>query len=1016
MRAGLKKIHSAALMTLLLFLPAMLALVPAASSSAHEFLCYYPEEPGFCDEWDRDDDETPSSQTWINSQYNFNMIDTSQVELEMVWAIHEFERESFGEIFDLFDLGTGSVPSRDGIPADYIRNFINKESAGLGTPTVGQKLLSEAEGIIVDMLNNGFGAQTQASAEFVDSATVDGSLISCESDPAKDAFGATENAFKDNAYLPALCLKVTATVDLDASAVNIDSDADIERTYRGLLIMGAEISTGFTLQSPPGHDSHFKIIPTDYAQIVSVTPAAGISLPDYATWEINSKARPQGEVDQTLNVSLRMKYKANASTPAVAVDTSTERGVDIEIILDMRDESNSKLTVEVAIYYIDAATMENWGINLVELSSDASIPLVTSDGIRLAKHNGMIDDSLLKDSFPTEALAMGINSMLEGNPVTMKEVEIQPTYKDGGMDFVHNIDATESCDDISTLIEPKYYCIEGGGAMNMDYPIYLTTESVEPFDFSLLDMIKDMIDDLSEDIPASTMDIMDTNDLKAIFNAGLSAELDLGESFLSGFMPEDMPPTDMMLTIILPPWIAGENASDRIVLRDNFRGEDSTRIKLQGTNPYPISGIFDPITDGGKEICSMYQKTCTSLVVELNMEDISINEWSQTVTLTVDASLEFKFYRLEVPPAISDMLTTDEASISFDVIPADMIHLIVDMGDRMADPFSTSFDIGNETYDVEFSRDGLDSFGDDMGEIATDMLHALGDKDTGMEMDLTGMKVIVDIGKIPVPNPSSVSDKTPVSISVRIPKTTFTLALDLDTKTASLNAHSALEATFANAINRLTNAFAVNAGGDGIVFDDGGKGFETTIENPGLELEQLNTTPDLTLDLKLPKGLLFHDFKSSGNNAEITMTESGQQRLVYTFPDPGESDTVSFGFKISWWFIIGEIWAYVAIPVLLIALLIYKRGQKKKRKRELKDELIEKEYSHPAFEKEVPEFAVDDGFSSEGHYDATPEEWGEKEEVEAPPPTVQDESQGPDMPASPHGKKGKSFEDMMGWE
>jgi len=1014
MRAGLKKIHSASLMTLLLFLPAMLALVPTASSSTHELLCYYPEEPGFCDEWDRDDDQTPSSQTWINSQYNFNMIDTSQVELVMVWAIHEFERESFGEVFDMFHLGEGSEPARDGIPADYIRNYIGVESAGLGTPTVGQKLLSEAEGIIVDMLDNGFGAQTQATAEFVDSAIVAGSPISCESDPTKDAIG-EPGVIQDNAYWPALCLKVTATVDLDASAVNIDSDADIERTYRGLLIMGAEIATGFTLQSPAGHDSNFKIIPPDYAQIVSVTPAAGISLPEYASWGINSKALQQDDEDQTMSVSLRMKYKANASTPAVAVDTSSERGVDIEIILDMRDESNSKLTVEVAIYYIDATTMELWGIDLVALSDDASIPLVTADGIRLAKHNGMIDDSLLKDSFPTEALALGINSMLEGNPVTMKEVEIQPTYKDGGMDFVHNIDATESCDDISTLIEPKYYCIEGGGAMNMDHPIYLTTESAEPFDFSLLDMIKDMIGDLSEDIPASTMDIMDTNDLKAIFNAGLFAELDLGESFLSGFMPEDMPPTDMMLTIILPPWIAGDDASDRIVLRDNFSGEDSTRIILQGTNPYPSTGSFDPITDGGKEICSMYQKTCTSLVVEFNMEDFSINEWSQTVTLTVDASLEFKFYRLEVPPAISDMLTTDEASISFDVIPADMIHLIIDMGDGMAEPFSTSFDIGDETYDVEFSREGLDSFGDDMGEIATDMVHALGDKDTGMEMDLTSMEVIVDIGKIPVPNPSAVSDKTPVSISVKIPKTTFTLALDMDTKEASLNAHSALEATFANAINRLTNAFAVNAGGEGIIFDDGGKGFEKTIENPGLELEQLNTTPDLTLDLKLPKGLLFHDFKSSGNNAEITM-ENGQQRLVYTFPDPGESDTVSFSFKISWMFIIGEIWAYIAIPVLLIALLIYKRGKKKKRKRELKDELIAKEYSHPAFEKEVPEFAFDDGLSSEGHYDATPEEWGEKEEVEAPPPTAQDEPKGPDMPASPHGKRGKSFEDMMGWE
>ncbi len=1015
MRAGLKKIHSASLMTLLLFLPVMLALVPTASASGHESLCLYPDG-GSCDEWDIGDDQTPSSQTWINSQYDFNMVDTSQVNLTMVWAIHEFERESFGDVFDLFDLGAGSVPSRDGIPADYIRNYLGVESGGAGTPTVGQKLLSEAEGIIVDMLDSGFGAQTQATAEFTETAIVDGSPIACETDPTKDAFGAPENALQDNAFYPALCLKVTATVDLDAAAVDIDSGADIERTYRGLLIMGAEISTGFTLQSPAGHDSNFKIIPPDYAQIVSVTPAAGISLPEYASWSINSKAQPQGASDQTLAVSLRMKYKANSSTPAVAVDTSSERGVDIEIILDMRDELKSKLAVEVAIYYIDATTMESWGINLVELSSDASIPLVTADGIRLAKHNGMINDSLLKNSFPTEALAVGVNSLLEGNPVTMTEVEIEPTYKDGGMDFVHNVDATDSCDDTSTIIEPKYYCIEGGGAMNMDHPIYLTTESSGTFEFSLMNMIKDMIGNLSEDIPAANLDILDSSDLEAIFNAGLAAELDLGASFLSGFMPDGMPPTDMMLTIMLPQnpaWIAGDNGSDQIVLRDNFSGEDSTRIKLQGSSPWQWD---HPITDGGKEICSMYQKTCTSLVVDFNMEDFSINEWSQTVTLTVDASIDFKFYRVEVPPAISDMLTSDEASISFDVIPADMIHLIVDMGDRMADPFSTSFDIGNESYDVEFSRDGLDSFGTSMGKIATDMIHALGDQDTGMEMDFSALEVIVDIGQIPVPNPSTVSDLTPVSISVKVPQTTFTLALDMDTKTASITTHSAVEATLANAINRVTNAFAVNTGSDGIVFDDGGKGFETEIENPGLELEQLNTTPDLTLDLKLPKGLQFNEFKSSGNNAKLSFTESGQQRLVYTFPDSGESDAVSFSFKISWWFIIGEIWAYVAIPVILITLFIYKRRQKKKRKRELKDELIAKEYSHPAFEKEVPEFAVDDGFSSEGHYNVTPDEWSKKEEVKAPPPVVQDEPQGPVMPASPYGKKGKSFEDMMGWE
>ncbi len=1021
MRTGKKMFTSAFTLVLLMILQTMLVFAPTVSAT-NPLICGiidFDGTPGECDDWRRGADLTPNSQTWVKSQYDFKMVDTSQVQLEMVWAIHEFERSSLGSTLNGLDLGTdidGQSPNsaRDGIPADFIRNYIGERPEGGATPTVGDMLLSQAESVITDMLNSGFGAETQANAEFTTDATVGGSPIACENDPTKDASG-TEGATQANSYYPALCLKVEATVNLDSSAVAINSTADIERTYRGLMIMGAEISTPFTLQSPAGHESNYKIMPPDYAQIVEVEPAAAVIDAGSASWAINSRSLVEGAPDQSLDVSIKMKHKSNASTESVDIDTSSDKGVDIQITLDMRDESAAKLEVEVGIYYIDAATMSSWGINLVDISNDATMPWVTADGIRLAKHNGLIDDNLLKNSFPTNALASGVNAMLEGDPVTMKEISIEGVYKDGGMNFVHNVDSAGSCDDVSTVAEPKYYCIEGAGAMGVGHPIYLTTESDGTFQFSLLDMIKDMIGNMSDDITESNLDIISTKDFQAIFNAGLTAELDLGESFLSGFMPEGIPPTDMSLTILLPQqpaWVAGDNGSDTIVLTDRFSGNDSTRIKLQGSNLWNWS---HPITEGGKELCTMYQKTCTSLVIDFNMEDFSINEWSQTVTLTVAASLDFKFYRVEVPPIISDALTSDVASISFDVIPADMIHLIVDMGDRMEDPFSKSIDIGNETYDLEFSRAGIESFGDNLGTMATDMLIGLEDKSTDVELDLSAMEVIVDIGKIPIPNPNAVSDLTPVSLSVEIPKTTFTLAIDMDTKTASVTTHSAVQATLANTVNRMFNAFSVHAGDGGIVFDNGDKNFETSVDNPGLELEELNTTPTLTLDFKLPKGLEFNEFSSSSGNDELTMTEGGQQRLVYTFPKAGESDQVSFSFKISWMFILGEIWAYLAIPILLIGLLIYKRRQRKKKKRAMKDRLIAKEYSQPLFEKDVPQFDLDDGFNAEGHYDVTPD-WGDKKTPEAPPPPPVKENIPPALPSTPTGGRGKSTDEILGWE
>ena len=51
---------------------------------------------GHCDGWDSADDGTPNQQDWIEGVYEFNLVDTSTIEMEMTWALREFNRSMLG--------------------------------------------------------------------------------------------------------------------------------------------------------------------------------------------------------------------------------------------------------------------------------------------------------------------------------------------------------------------------------------------------------------------------------------------------------------------------------------------------------------------------------------------------------------------------------------------------------------------------------------------------------------------------------------------------------------------------------------------------------------------------------------------------------------------------------------------------------------------------------------------------------------------------------------------------------
>jgi hypothetical protein len=85
---------------------------------------------GICDTYDDSDDGTPNMQDWIEGTYEFTMLGTEQIQLELQWAIREFDREALGftDPFITSALANDGLDEDDGAPADFIRNYFEVEN------------------------------------------------------------------------------------------------------------------------------------------------------------------------------------------------------------------------------------------------------------------------------------------------------------------------------------------------------------------------------------------------------------------------------------------------------------------------------------------------------------------------------------------------------------------------------------------------------------------------------------------------------------------------------------------------------------------------------------------------------------------------------------------------------------------------------------------------------------------------------------------------------------------------
>jgi hypothetical protein len=934
--------------------------------------------PGFsdCDDYDSSDDGTPFQQDWIRGTYDFDLQDTSTIHMTLSWAIREFDRSKVGldDSTTQSALAADGLDADDGIPADMIRTYFAYDD---GSGTVGDKMLVEVENTIDELLSSGFGTVTAINTQYDGIYTEGTSTEVCTTDATQDSVydsgsGVTEN----NVFDPPICFSTIAEIELSTSTFNLleNSNLDLERAYQGLLIMGSELTTQFNVFAEPGHASTFSISPPDYAAVVgvdsngSIQPTNCLPAACVGQWTVDNLNAGVGasRLDQT--VSLSMGYRNTSTTSIVELDPN-EEAVSLHLKLDLFDEQAVQIDFIAGINYLDSTTMDTWGISLVELSNLATIPQITSDGIRLAYENGIAPLDDFTDQFPVESIGDAFSDSIPGGPnIQMGQLTwVSDSVADGiegpagGLNYSHSVGCSETVTPPNTIS----YCIEGSSAMGYNHPIYLRSTS-NTFELGLLDIIQENIPDNEF---SDYFDEITNEDLRRVMDAGLSLETVLDTTFLESMIPSDLPPSKITLELILPSWIETIDGDDTIILEHSVTGENRNEVSIAGPSPYtynhPIMG------DNGEAICLQTQKTCVSTSLSIDFATFDINEWTKSVSVEFGLEASAVVHRVALPQGYYDI--NDDTTVRMEVIPSDLVRLIGDIMSRSDSPMKIErcLEPGTEFVDCPESRqlvfnltsDGLMEFGTDVGEILTNEIHLASEELENLDqnpqfsaVDISNFQIETSLAGLGTPGPV-VSDEVGLSVSLKIPKVRFTLAVsspwgDLLSGNPDLITLSLLTEDINGAfrspllqpmvmmvdeISSMMTASVVSSEGitfppleqEALTFQTGS--WDTTIH--------ADTEFDLTgpVSFTLPKGIIVKEGTSAQGNMIITEDDDGRQVITYTIPPDGLDDEVTLRLQVTWMYLLGQFWAYPAVVIILLILLIRRRRKKKKKKRAAKE-------------------------------------------------------------------------------
>jgi hypothetical protein len=993
------------------------------ASAANMTSCLIPNFVGgtgsTCDEYDSNDDMTPFQQDWIEGTYDFTLRDTSTIDLELVWALREFNLEALG-FNEIAGVGVGlandGLGPNAGAPADLIRSFFDLNIPG--TPkTFREKLITEIDKSIEESIESGFGTP-ESNTGYTDSYTNAGTTIACSTDPSTDAFD--EGALLNNVFEPPICLRSVITIAISQDSFNLvaSDDLDLERAYEGLLVQGAEITTMFDLTGLPGHKSSYSFNPPSYATIKSVdangTRAARAGPPAYfaGEWEIDNRNAGVSDGNLGLPIEVEMMHRNRSDTNTVTIPAN-EKALDFQIQLDLRDETAVTLEFVVALHYLDEATMTDWGISMMSVAERATMNQVTSDGIRLAYHNGIVDLSNITSQFPVDTIAEGVSSTVANTEaIVMNEMEwVSDSIAEGmagpagGLNFTHQ--GTSGCTELAAPNASLNYCLNGPSAMSYEHPIYLRTTS-EPFSMRFLDIVKENNNNaLVEEI----LNVLSDLEFNRIMESGLEIETTLNSSFLSAIIPSNLPPSELTLEIILPSGLQTKQGSDRIILKDSLYGNDQMNLSFASTFPYDWRHVIK--NEENEVICLSTQTTCISSDVDIDAASLDFNEWDRSVTFEFGLNASVAIHRLGIPEELIPAF--GEQSVSMAVIPSDLLRHGIDLSSRLDSPIERSIDLSflcelnpDEPLDLPicdefiyfvFTRQGLQFFVERVGVVLTSFVHQMVEHMTSNSeynfetVDLEAFEIQTNLNGLEwyfIDGIESLSqkitDQKGISLSLVIPTVKFKLAVDgefgkmlsgdFDSSELSLTTNALRQTLLWPMVSMLQSFSGVLVNGvfsmSGITSPSNDDSldpytFPVTFDTVALINNLLKGDFDMAMNgpmtILLPEGIKLVDLESSSGYI-VEGEVDGRQEITYNVPYGEFEDTVTFRIQISWYFFFLILWKYMIIMVILSYLGVRrfkkKRAQKRSRRNYSKARVADKVSINPN------EFADLSGFHSQG--------------------------------------------------
>jgi hypothetical protein len=910
--------------------------------------------------------------------YYFNMTSTTTLQFEASWAIREWDKSALG-MFSSSSMTTAllldNIGADDGLPADVLRASLdnNTDPTDPESPTVEETLLGEIDGSVSSLLTS-WGTATTPVTAWTDQITLpDGFGGNTNVDCTIDH----NNSQNGNSFDPPICIHTNVTITLPISTYGNTlsgvSAANLERAYEAMLVMGARVTTSFSVSAEPGFKGTYSIQPPSYATVAEVqgTYAQRVlhnTSDSYHSglWVIdNLNPIGSGSGALTGNLVMMMAFRETAFTSTVDID-SDERSLDLSVVLDMTDEESVSIEVTAGIYQVQAITMSEWGISLMS-PQIADIPVITSDGIRMAYHTGLLDIADLAEAMPIGGIGDALASSNPDLSITMGSFQwvsiAQSPLSTGGLNYTH----------VAPCLKGVNFCTEGAVAMDGSYPVYLQSIS-HTFPFSLAELFGG---NLGED--AGFLNDVTGDDLSKILNSGLEFSTvlsdDVMEDFIGGMLPEDLS-ADLTFEIRLPTWASTKDGETSIVLGYRMSGNHIGNVSLTGSDSFdwehPLcSDNGSACSDNNQDVfCTSTMKSCARTTVDLDITEFSTTNLllSKGITMEFALTINMSVHRIGLPSSALNSLNTDTTNISLEVLPSDLLKLIVDVAGRSEDPFEYDFplcDTGMNYCDqnIQFSASGLETFADNFGDDITSYIQDLAFSEQSEQnsffgkLDLSGVKVETTLTGLNDTD-DSVGDEEGITLSVHVPRVRVTAGLDntwleliaklRGDESVSLklgvDTSNVLIAPFLNpmigAMDGLTGALTA-----GLVSAEGvtaplvevpTDGFNTTLN------EEMGLSVTGEIKLRLPLGIVLQNITSK----DVQITEyieeddagkgiAGRQVIVYKLM-PGAQvggDVYSFNPMIGWNWIIQQVIYYIGAILLFSAWRMRGRRVKRKRKR-----------------------------------------------------------------------------------